>query len=206
MLVTLDGQRLAGDFSAEATLAALVGDVRTRFLGERLLVGVAVNGVALTDTTLETRLSATVSRDDQIDLESGERCEVVQAALRDAAREIGEAAEDHRALADAINGGRTVEAFESLRELVAVWQGCQRAVVEGGALLGRDLTACEYAGRVVREFIRELAEKLRALRDVLDARDTVSLADLAYYELPPLCETWQGLLQALAADAGHNVD
>ena len=82
-----------------------------------------------------------------------------------------------------------------------VWQGCQRAVVEGGALLGRDLTRCEFRGETVEAFLRALAKTLRNLRDVLEAGDLVSLADLAYYELPPLCETWRDLLETLAAGA-----
>jgi hypothetical protein len=200
MLVTLDGQKLDADFPADPTLAGLVHDVRQRFLEDRLIVGVSVNGESLVNDALQQRLTGVLATGDQVDLESGERREVVRSALRDAAREIAAAGGAHCALADALNTGRASEALEGLRDLVATWQMCQRAVVEGGALLGRDLTAYEFAGRSVDAYLRGLAEKLRSLRDVLDAHDMVALADLVYYELPPLCETWQALLEALATD------
>lgn len=198
MLVTLDGQRLDGAFDGDQTLATLVHSIRNRYLNGRLVVGVSLNGESLFNEALQNRLDARLSADDQVDLESGERGEVVQAALRDAARDIGEAVAEHRAVADTLNTGRTTEALEALKSLVAIWQACQRVIVEGGSLLGRDLSTCEYEGRSVEGYLRALAEKLRSLRDVLDAHDMVSLADLACYELPPLCETWRGLLESLA--------
>ena len=81
------------------------------------------------------------------------------------------------------------------------WHTCQQAIAECSGLLGRDLTAVECAGRPVREHLDGLADKLRELRDAFEARDMVLVADLIQFEMPDICQAWQGILNELAQDA-----
>ena len=52
----------------------------------------------------------------------------------------------------------------------------------------------------MREHLHDLAAKLREVRDALEARDIVLLADMLRYEIPDTCQTWQGILKDMAAN------
>lgn len=200
MLVTLDGDRVQADFAPGVTLAGVVESVSAGLPAERRVVAAAVNGELLSAAALDDRLSQPLADGDQIDLESAAPPELVREALHDSAVRVAAAAELHRAAADCLNGGRTVEALGHLREIMGVWQQAQQSIWQGSGLLHRDLTASSYEGKTVAEHIRALSDRLRAVRDALDAHDLVSLADLTYYEFPELCEHWRGLLNALALE------
>ncbi len=198
MIVTLDGQRMAADFASADTLQALIDRVRAEHLPDRLVVSVAVNGQLLLPEDLDARLSQPPAPQDQVDLESGDPRAIVADALRQAAEQLAAAGRAQQEVADQLNAGQVAEALGRVGELVGVWQAGQQVIVRCCALLGEDLTAVEYGDRPIREYVSELAEKLRELRDAFEARDMVLLADLLHYEMPPLCETWHGLLTHLA--------
>ncbi len=198
MIVTLDGQRMEADFASADTLQALIDRVRAEHLPDRLVVSVAVNGQLLLPEDLDARLSQPPAPQDQVDLESGDPRAISADALRQAAEQLAAAGQAQQEVADQLNAGQVAEALERVGELVGVWQAGQQVVVRCCALLGEDLTAVEYGDRPIREHFSELAEKLRELRDAFEARDMVLLADLLHYEMPPLCDTWHGLLTHLA--------
>ena len=198
MIVTLDGERLAGEFTAECTLQALIDEVRGGLAEDTLIVTVAVNGERLLDDELSERLTARPRPDDQIDLESGSAAGLTAEALRDAAEQIAEVGGFQKQIADDLNAGKVAEAVQGVGRFVEAWQSCQQTLAQSSRLLQRDLTTHVYAGRPVSAHLDEVVEKLRELRDALDARDLVLAADLFHYEMPGLCETWRGLLADLA--------
>ncbi len=200
MLVTLDGDRVQADFAPGVTLALVVERVAAGLPAERRVVAAALNGESLSAAALDDRLAQPLTVGDQIDLESAAPAELVREALHDSAVRVAAAAELHRTAADCLNGGRTVEALGHLREIMGAWQQAQQSIWQGSGLLQRDLTAICYDDQTIAEHIRTLSDRLRAVRDALDAHDLVSLADLTYYEFPELCEHWRGLLSALALE------
>jgi hypothetical protein len=65
-------------------------------------------------------------------------------------------------------------------------------------LVGRNLLQVSIESGTVADCLADLVERLRDLRDALEARDLVLLADLMQYEIPELCKKWKGLLLSLA--------
>ena len=198
MIVTLDGQRVDEAFGSQCTLQTLLDRVRNDRLGDRLIVSVAVNGERLDDNQLRSQLEVPFADGAQLDLESGDRLELVGDALRGLANEFGRANDEYGRLPDQFAGGAVNEAVQGIGEFVKLWQTCYRAITQCSALLGDDLTLYTHQDRSVREWLEELVEKLTELRQALDAHDLVLLADLLRYELLPQCETWHKLLEDVA--------
>ena len=198
MIVTLDGSKLDGTFGGHSTLRSLIDQVRKDFANERLVVSVTVNGERFVEEGLDQRLAAPVAEQDQINLESYDRTELVADALREMSGRIGEAIPKQTAIAEKLNKGDTPAAIEDIGEFVLLWQTCQKTVVQGCDVLRTDLTANDYQGAALRDHLKDLADKLRDIRDALDASDFVLLADLLHYETPELCRTWQGILNEMA--------
>ena len=199
MIVTLDGHRLDSDFAPGCTLMDLIDRVRSQQPEERLIVSVSVNGNRYGENELGAGLARPLAGDEQVDLETEDRCTVAADALRAIAAEIAEAAKSHADIADRLSSGEAAEAIRQIGNFVNVWNSCTAVITQCGGLLGRDLTDAEHGGRNVRDSLAELAGRLRDLRDALEARDTVMLADLMHYEMPGLCETWQDVLTTLAS-------
>jgi hypothetical protein len=193
MIVTLDGERLKGEFPHDS-LQTLVDEVRRVRLGDRLVVSVTLDGQLLLDQELSERLSQPLEQVTQVDLASADPHELASAALREVAGQLATAADSQTAVADQLRTGAVAEAATAFGDFLQVWQTCQRAVVECSGLLGEDLTATQSGGKAVREHLDGLADRLRELRDAL------LLSDLFQYEMPETCKTWQGILNDLATN------
>lgn len=200
MIVTLDGQRLETPFEPGCTLGTVVDQVRDEHLGDRLVVGVALNGQTMVHDDLEINLDRALKGDDQVDLESADRNAVAVDALRAISEQLGSAARLQPLVADQLVGPGAGEAIRQVGDVVEVWNTCTQAIAQCSGLLGRDLTQVVYQDRPMRERLDDLLTKLQELRTALEARDYVLLADLLHYEMPETCQAWQGLLAELAAD------
>jgi hypothetical protein len=200
MIVTLDGERVNRTFAPDATLQGVLDQVRPDLRAGRLFVAVAIDGRECTQPQLEELLSKPVEADSQVDLESGDRVGLAVTALRCVSDELGEAGQRQEQVAGLLHAGQVAEAIRRVGEVVQTWQTARDVVVQCGGLIERDLTAEQFQGRSVDEWLLELIERLRELRDALDARDMVILGDLMQYEMPGLCSTWHDLLNSLADD------
>jgi hypothetical protein len=198
MIVTLDGRRLLLPPSPGSTLRTLIDQVRADLPPDRLVVSVVRNGELLIDRELEEWLARPLSAADRVDLATADRRELTAEALREVAGRIGAAGREQERLAGQLNRGQTTEAVGQFSAFVASFQACRQVIAQSSDLLGRDLTAESSEGRTVGAHLEELAERLREVRDALEAGDYVLLADLLHYELPPLCQTWARLLESLA--------
>lgn len=199
MIVTVDGEKLVRDFKVGSTLQEVIDQARAGLNGERIVVSVAVNGEAYAEAALAEALDVPVPPEAQVDLETGGRAEIAAAALRSVAEELDGLALRQPEIAEQLSAGQTADAIRQVGEVVQVWVACQTAIVQGSGLLGRNLTALEVNGQVVEARLTDLVERLRELRDVLEAQDLVLLADLLHYELPALCHEWRDTLLDLAA-------
>lgn len=202
MLVTLDGQRVDAPVNSEATLENLIQQVRAAH-ADRLIVSVAVNGTMLSDSELTTALARPVADDAQVDLETGDAVELVCNALRGMALEFEQARGHLEAIAGKLDAGETAAGVQDVGGYIRLWQTCHQIVVQCSGLLGADLTQCVHLGRPVTSWFQDAIAKLMEVRQALEARDIVLLADLLRYELPALCDAWQALFSDLAGQIGR---
>lgn len=197
MIITLDGQRLDNIPAPGLRLDQVIEQVASG-LRDRLIAAVRVNGEPLVDQSLEEALRRPLRPEDQLDLESAAPGPLAQSAMREMADRLGESAHANRELADLLRQGTMTGVGDGLTACTRVWVDCHRVIVEASRLLGRDLGEASAGGRPVCDALGEVAQQVRTVRDVLDARDWVSLADVLEYEMPALCERWQEMLGELA--------
>lgn len=200
MIVTLDGQKLDHTFDPAASLQDVIAQARAAVAAERLIISVALDGRPASTEILNQALAAPAAYG-QVDLQSADRTQIAHEVFSGLAAEFAVFDERFNSLADEVSGGDVASAMNDVGRFVELWQNCYRALTECSALLGRDLTAHEHGGRTVKTALDELVEKLKLVREALEAHDMVLLADLLRYELPPVAQQWTRLLDALAGAA-----
>lgn len=199
MIVTLDCQRVNDSLATDSTLLALIDQVRAGLDSERLIVSVTIDGQRIPDADLGAKLEQPIAGYAQIDLESGDRHQLVRDALRGLAHEFDLAGAQLPGIAERLGTTDVAAAIRDIGGFVGLWQTCNRIITQCSGLLGKDLTLLEHEARPVCAWLDDLIEKLTCLRGALDAHDTVLLADIVRYEFPTLATTWQALLSNLAA-------
>ena len=198
MIVTLDGHKVEREFEVDATLQQIIDQVRDEQCGPRLVVGVSIDGGECDADDLTRRLDASVDGVGQIDLESGDPRDLAAHALRMIAEQMRTLGQAQIKIAEQINVGDVVQAMPQISQFVGAWQTVQQVIVQVANLTGRDVAADEFDGQPIGEHLAALLGQLRDIRDALESRDLVALADLLQYETPAMCETWSQLLSELA--------
>lgn len=198
MIVTLDGKKLDQSFSEQTSLRSLVDAVREGLPEDRMIVALSLNGQEMPEGDLEQCLRALAQPNDQIDLESADKWELSASALRSVADELENAAEKQSAIAEKLTSGDSSEAIREVGEFVLLWQTCQKTVIQCCDVARTNLTERDFDGRPVSDHLSDLADRLREIRDALEARDYVLLADVVRYEIPNLCTLWRDILMDMA--------
>lgn len=197
MIVTLDGEKVEREFGTDCTLQTVVDQVRAGY-EDRLIISVSVNGRHVADEDLRQLLSQPLAAESQIDLESGNPHELVRDALRGLALEYANAGQKLGGIVEKLDAGDASNGVRDVAAYISLWQTSHRVITQCSGLLNLDLLTCEHQDRTVQQWFEEAVQKLGEVRDALEARDMVLLADLIRYELPDLTQTWQGLLEDIA--------
>jgi hypothetical protein len=198
MIVTLDGEKLTKSFSAEDTLQSVIDSIRESHLDDRLVVGVALDGQFCTEDSLSEQLSQSIGHLNQIDLESGNPSAIAAEAFRSVAQEMHTVGQEQVNIAEQLNAGDVAAAVTRIGELVKAWHSVRQVMVQTSGLLQRDMTLIEFDEQPISEHLTALVGQLNEIKAALDAQDMVLLADLLHFEIPPLCELWTNLLNAVA--------
>ncbi len=198
MLITLDSQKLDHTYAATETLQALLDQIRADHVPDRLIIGVAYNGQTLADEHLSEALGQPVPAETQVDLQTGDRRELICTALREMAIECEEAGHTAQDLASRFDAGEVNAAIRDIGPFVKMWQTCYQGLTQCNALLGRDIGEFEHNGRDIGLWLHDLVEKLAELRTALENQDLTLLTDLLRYEMTPACERWHTLLNDVA--------
>ncbi len=182
------------DLSAEtvgealAAASALAGD------RGRLIVTVDVDGTRWTaDDLASPKRSASAGL---LRLTTAEPRELVVQAFAEAAEALTDADRLQRQAAELLQSGRQTVSMDTLGEAILIWMSVRETVVKGAGLGGISLDDAETG-----DAIRRLNDRLTSVRDALEARDPVGLADELLYEFPAVVEEWRGILANLQRSA-----
>jgi hypothetical protein len=115
----------------------------------------------------------------------------VESQLREADRLKGEAVELLQ------RSGGAVKAMEKLSGCFSTWHSAQESVVKVARLLRIDLDAVRVADQSLSALIAEFSGQLRQVRQALESRDFVTLADVLAYEMTQTSTQWRDALGAV---------
>jgi len=98
----------------------------------------------------------------------------------------------------AIRSGKAPEAAELLSDALPFVGTVQEVVMRTCLLTGTTPADLDFEGEAVAAHLEQVTGQLNELREALESRDMVRVADVLEYELVPRIEKWEALLGTLA--------
>ncbi len=178
-------------------MAQIVAAARQRLQDSgRVIVEVRIDGVTLSPDELEQDQGGAVEAE-EVRLYSADPRQLVTQALDQVHEQLGVAGKRQEEAADALQRDKPRDAMRHLGDAIHIWAQLRQAVEESVGLMGvkPDEVTCD--GKPLSDAIEQLATRLRELREAVQQRDTVTLADRLAYEWPELTERWRRVLVSL---------
>lgn len=188
--------------AASVAQAVAVGATLAEQQG-RLIVEIVVDGESWTEERLNRDSTTQVA--DEVRLTSADPKELVCQTFEEAAEALLDADRLQQSAAELMQADQIAQGMNQLNEAFSIWLSVQQAVVMGTQVAGIDFeqslaNSPAAAGQSINAIIEHLNQQLRAVRDALENRDTIALADLLLYDLPDVVLQWRALLQDLQRD------
>ncbi len=162
----------------------------------RIVVEISVDGQALLEDQIQQRQDEPVGNL-PIRFISAHPRELAIDALNETCLLLDQARTLHAEAAELLRQDKTTEAMAQMAQLFGLWQQTQAAVLQSVQLVGLDLTNKKLDDEPVVDLIRNLADQLKELRDLLGSADVLGLADAMAYEWPQTLDQWQHLIGEL---------
>lgn len=168
----------------------------------RIIVEVLLDGAPLIGDDLFDRQNETVG-DATLNLVTANPRELVVDTLGEIHRMLQVASESQTEAADCLQRDDEAGAYERIGDAMTIWQQTERAVRESAQIMEFTLDDLLVEERTFSELTAGLIEQLGALRSLLQARDTVALADTLQYEWPDTTMLWQKAVEQLIEKIGQ---
>ncbi len=192
MAIYLDEQELTLDATSikEVITAANEKAINQR----RIVVEVAIDGQVVPAKELEARQDESVPEGVDVHLVSSRPSELAIDTLNQCTLALDEARKFTSEAADLLQQDNVNGATEQIAKSVNIWQQVQAVVAQSTKLTGIDLNERKLDGEPINDIIQQHVNHLTELRDLLQARDTLGLADVLTYEWPGVLDRWQQLI------------
>jgi len=192
----LDDAPFATDAATlDGVLDAAQADARSN---GRMIVEVSLDGQSLVGEDLDARRPQPINQA-EVRLYSADGAQVAAEALREVRQSIDQIDQLHDRAAEQLQRGEQSEGMQAVSQVIELWLGVQRAVGQSAAVAGIDLDGFEFGGTSAKALFAGLLERLQELKALIEANDTVALADALAYEWKEITGPWAELVDTLTA-------
>lgn len=198
MEIRLDDKLLERTIADGDLLETLIADVnRSVAQDRRTVTAVICDGNEMDAEALSAALKEPLGNFQRVDLRSQPASTVAAEVLAQAAALFEETEKDQPAIVQLLGEGNTVRGMELLAGSFRLWQQAHEAVIHAIRLSGVNLDEVRIAETPALEVIDGLRDKLAQIKEALEARDYVMLADILQYELSDTIQNWKSLIARL---------
>ncbi len=162
----------------------------------RMVVDVRIDGEALGGEQIDAQRLRQVDQA-EVRLVTADPRELAVETLTGIRRRLGEAEAVQEEAAQLLQSDDAAPAMQKVGQAVEVWLQTQQAVLNSAMLLGMDLDVFAVDGQPLRTFTDKLLGKLEELKGLIEAGDSVGLADALAYEWPAITQDWDRLVAVL---------
>jgi hypothetical protein len=199
MSVTIDHEQLSADDLGYKTIGHVLSHVHTR---NRLVVNLLIDGEE-PDLDRMADVKRSPLNGHTLFIETAEPRSMALEVLGEVEEQLGEADRLKGEAVDLLQRNAAVRAMEKLSGCFSTWQHAQESLMKTAQLLRIDLALIAVDGRRLDDVVAEFAGQLREVKQAMEHRDFVTLADVLTYEMTRTSDHWrQAILAIRGAIAG----
>jgi hypothetical protein len=198
MPVVVDHQPLSVDQLGLRTFGQVLAHLHRE---NRIVVRVLVDGQEPEGDRL-SGLRQTPTDQHTIFVETAEPRAMVNEVLDEVHAQLDEAERLRADAVDQLLAGNHARAFERLSGCFGRWQHTQESVEKTIQLLRIDASRLSVQDAPLADFLRAFGDRLRMIKESLEDRDFVRLADVLQYELAEFTGKWKLAVEEIRRVAG----
>jgi hypothetical protein len=195
MTVTVDSQTLPIDQLGFKTVGDVLSHLQTQ---NRLVTHVLIDGLS-PDLEQVGQLRRRPLLGHTVFIETTEPRQIAVEVLDGIERQMTEADTSRRAALEHLSANEPNKALQKLSGCFTIWQSAQETIEKVAQLLRVDLNLIRVGDTTLTEALGAFAGQLRSVRESLEARDFVLLADTLQYEMEETIAQWRDALTQLRA-------
>lgn len=202
MNVFLDNREIDAVVSKGQTLDDALRHMQTdNCAGGRVVVRLRCDGHDVTSAEMPRILCRPADSFERIEVFTLTRGGLVTEAMEQAETSLHRTDEACKDAGRLINQGQTAEGVETLGECLFIWQQVHEAVAKSIQLLQVDPDTLAVEGESLSHLLGKPKDILMQVRDALEAKDFVLLADLLLYDLVEVTAQWRAIVDRLRIEA-----
>lgn len=160
----------------------------------RIVVEISLDGQVIPADQLQAKQEDALPEGAEIRLISALPSELAIDTLNQCTLALDEARKITADAAELLQQDKSTQAIEEIAKTVGIWQQVQAVVSQSTQLTGIDLNTRKLDGEPINDIIQQHVTHLTELRDLLQSKDTLGLADVLTYEWPNVLTRWQQLI------------
>jgi len=204
MQVYLDDEPFDPQTDAQTTVGDVVEEVKGHLpTQQRMLVAIRCDGEEIASEKLEDVLASPIGSYAKVELATMSPRQLAVDALEGAAALFGETSGMTREVVELLNQGQTPRAMKLLGSCLEAWNQAGDSVRRTAQLLSLDLDAMQVEQQPLPELFDVLREQLNGVKEAIEGRDYVLLADILQYELPQTAQQWERMIRAVRDRVGQ---
>ncbi len=193
MSVTIDHETLSADDLGYKTIGQVLSHVHTR---KRLVINMLIDGEEPNlDRMGDVKRSPLNGH--TLFIETAEPRAMALEVLCEVEQQLDEADRLKGEAVDLLQRNAAVRAMERLSGCFSTWQNAQESLLKTAQLLRIDLKLVTVAGRSLAEVIGSFIGQLREVKQAMEDRDFVTLADVLTREMTETSHHWHEAIGAL---------
>ncbi len=190
MTVTVDSETLPVEQLGLATLGDVLSHLQTQ---NRLVTQVLIDGCE-PDLQHVPQLRKRTLSGHTVFIETTAPREIALDVLDQIDRQMDQADVARVSAIDHLTAGEPNKALQKLSGCFSTWQSAQEAIEKIAQLLRVDLNMIRVDDITLTEALQAFADQLKSIREALETRDYVLLADTLQYEVGQTVRQWRDAL------------
>lgn len=202
MEVYIDEKKVDDEFSPDGTLEEAVREIQANVHQTgRMVIGIKCDGRVVDSVDMIETLKKPAPTINRLDVLTGTKEALVTDAMDQAATSLDETESASQRIAELLVEGKTNDAVKNLGDCLRVWQQIHEAIAKSMELLGVDADKLMVRDETLLEAICRPKDVLLQIRDALQAKDHVLLADILQYEFGDVTNTWHAIIARIRQHA-----
>jgi hypothetical protein len=194
----VDDRRMALGVAADATFADALAELKQTLASDgRMIVSIHCDGIDITGPAFAESLARPVNALGRVDMQTADPVALVGEALTTADELLDTSQQSAQEVVDLLAQGKSESALPQLSGCCQAWLQVHEGICNAIAMLRLDPNTLMIGERSLTVVMEEPADRLRQLKETLEAGDLVLLADILTYEFPDAINAWRDMLATL---------